>query len=262
MNNKMRIGIIGCDSFHAPILLKQFQDKLNVDVAFVDITLRSTLDVSKKRQVRFESMIEDKTLLKFIDLDDHEAVDLYCILNMDASQHLETIQALAAKHKPIFVDKPIFNNIQDFDAIKGMNIMSSSGLRYCDFIKDVKLDNHILIEGPLSFMEGVEGYFWYGIHLVEMLHTLTSSAIHLESVQVFEDKEVVRGKSGDYSFELIGYYDEATNFSINKNYKLSSYDDLYYSLAHAIVNFKENMESAKTVITTVESINIMRKKVI
>lgn len=266
-NKKIKIGMIGCDTFHTPVLLEQFQNHLDVEVVWVDKTYRTSLEASYQRQPRFEAMIDGKVNLVELDLKNHEPVDFYCILTLDASLHLEIINTLSVYQKPIFVDKPIFYNLEDFNQLKTKKIMSSSGLRFCDFVKEVKASEPIFIEGPLSFVEDIEGYFFYGIHLVEMLQTITKAPIKVESVFIDEKYELIKGQSGEFNFELKGIKVGDPAFCIrngDKYYELSSYDHLYNSLAKAIIEYDYEQDillrTSKIVIETILEMNKLRKK--
>lgn len=257
----MRLGIIGADSFHTVALVNQYLKMEAVEIVFVDSTLRGTMKMSGQRQKRFETMLEGKIDLRPIDLYHHEDVDLYLVLNVDSKTHLKTIQILKQYKKPIFVDKPIFTNLDDFDSLSG-KIMSSSGLRFTQFIKDVPLQEVIKIEGPLEYVDEVEGYFWYGIHLVEMLQTLTHDTIAIDSVAVFDTYEMVCGSSGAHRFEIIGHY-EPSNFKVKVEdvvFELSSYDHLYERLAKAILDVDAwiSLEDTKHVIEAILAINALK----
>lgn len=254
---KIQLGIIGCDSYHTVTLVEQYLKMDGVEIVFVDNTIRGNMNMSLKRQARFEHALKDRVKLEKIDLNNHQAVDLYLILNVDSSEHLNTIKALTQYNKPIFVDKPIFSNMESFDEVKA-NIMSSSALRFASFMKDVVLSNPIIIEAPIEFVEEVEGYFWYGIHMLEMLQTLSKSSISIES---FEDN-IVRGTSGAYDFELRGLSE--SNFKVLTEsgvYELESYEDLYHSLAMAILDTQswQTLDNTKMVIEAVLSINSLMR---
>ncbi len=259
---KIKIGIIGSDSFHTVALVKQYQNMSNVDIVFVDKTIRGNMKMSLDRQPRFESMLEESVTLREVDLSNHEMVDIYLVLNVDSSTHLNTIKELEKYNKPIFVDKPIFTNISDFSKISG-KVMSSSGLRFTDFIKEVDVADNILIEGPLFYVDEVESYFWYGIHMVEMLQAITNDVIQIDSVKSYEKYEIVTGKSGTHSFKIKGYYDD-TNFKVSvkdKSFELSSYDHLYSSLAKAILATDSwvSLDETKKVIQAILDINALKK---
>lgn len=259
---KIKIGIIGCDSFHTPAFIEQFLKRDDCDVVWVDKTIRSTLDFSIQRQERLETLVDSRISLELIDLNNHESVDVYCILNVDASQHLGVIEQIKAYGKPIFVDKPIFHDLLSFEHVQTLPILSCSGFRFCDFVKEAKGARNVKIVGPLSFVEGIEGYFWYGIHHIEMLHTITGSPINIESFEITDRGHILKGKSGNTTFEIFGQTVDDIMFSVeyDGNYaELESYDTLYKSLTNAILEFSKhpsyNLEHTKEVIQTIININ-------
>lgn len=260
---RIRLGLIGADSFHCVALVDQYLKMVHVDIVFLDTTIRGDMNMTHKRQPRFMKMLEGKVPLKSIDLNDHEPVDMYLILNVDSKTHLSTLQTLQQYKKPIFVDKPMFTDLKSFDQIEG-TIMSSSALRFADFLKEMTLDGDIHIEAPLFFVDEVQDYFWYGIHMVEMLETLTDAPIDIESIEFIENGECVTGLSNGHRFKLVGLYEEV-NFKVtvgSQVYELESYDHLYKNLALAILDVTSwpNIERCKRVIQTVLTINHKKSK--
>lgn len=260
---KVVVGIIGADSYHTVALVEQFLEMENVRIAFVDTIIRGNLAMSATRQERFEKILSGKVPLKKIDLKSHEGVDMYLVLNVDSSCHLEVLNSLKHYDKPIYIDKPIFQDLESFKQVESQ-VMSSSGLRFADFMKDVVIEDSIVIEAPLSYMEGIDGYFWYGIHMVEMLETISKSNIEIQSVTKTDYGELVSGVSAGIEFELRGHYDNI-NFSVicaNGRHELSSYEHLYHSLALAILNINQwlPLDRTKNVIEAVIEINKKKSK--
>lgn len=259
----LKVGIIGADSYHCVALVEQYLKMEHVQVTFVDTTIRGHLDMSLERQERFLNMLRGKVVLEEIDLQNHMTVDLYIVLNTDSSTHLSTIMALSKYQVPIFVDKPIFTDLSSFNQVTG-TVMSSSGLRFVDMVRDITCANHIDIEAPLFYVDGVDGYFWYGIHMVEILESLTNASMSIDSIEVEEDGEVIKGHSGEHTFRLHGKYSDV-NFKIstgNETRELLSYDHLYYSLAKSILDVDTwpSLSRTKRVIETVIEINHKKSK--
>lgn len=261
-SSKIRIGIIGCDSFHTPAFINQFIKRDDCEVAWVDKTLRSSLEFSANRQQRLETLVDKSIKMEIIDLQNHEEVDLYCVLNVDASKHMGVIEQIRIFDKPIFVDKPIFHDLLSFEHINSLPILSCSGFRFCKFLNEAKQSNNIKIVGPLSFVDGIDGYFWYGIHHIEMLHTITNSPIQIDSLEITETGHILKGNSGNKTFEIFGQTVDDIMFSVEydgKKSTLDSYDTLYESLTDAIIDFSKNpyysLDKTKEVIKTLININ-------
>lgn len=260
-NKTLKIGIIGCDSYHTVALYDNFRKMDNVEIIWIDKTIRGNLQVSKARQEKFEKMIENNKILQEIDFIEHETVDAYCILNVDPNTHLEIIQSLD-KRKPIFVDKPIFTCMNFFDQVKEYQIMSHSALRFHKFWEDKEEFSHIELEGPISFVEGIEGYFWYGIHLVELLHTITNESIIIKDVIESKDNDIILGISGKFSFEIKAEKTKNIPFTVrfgSNIYTLDSYPLMYQSLANSIIKFfltkKSDINESRHIIQTIIDIN-------
>ncbi len=259
---KIKIGIIGCDSFHTPAFVKQFMLREDCEVVWVDKTLNSSLDFSSKRQPRLEAMIDPSINVDTIDLQNHEAVDIYCILNVDATKHLEVIEKIRNFDKPIFVDKPIFHDLLSFEHVTSLPILSCSGFRFCDFYSDAKNAKHIKINGPLSFVDGINGYFWYGIHHIEILHTITMAPINIESLEITSLGHRIKGTSGDKTFEIFGQTVDDIMFSVEYDGQkgiLDSYETLYKCLTNRIIEFARSpqytLDSTREVIKTLIELN-------
>lgn len=261
-SSKIRIGIIGCDSFHTPAFINQFIKRDDCEVVWVDKTLRSSLEFSANRQERLETLVDTSIKMETIDLQNHEEVDLYCVLNVDASKHMGVIEQIRIFDKPIFVDKPIFHDLLSFEHVYSLPILSCSGFRFCEFLDNAKEAKHIKIIGPLSFVEGIQGYFWYGIHHVEMLHTISGSPINIESLEISDNGHTIKGNTGDKTFEIFGQTVDDIMFSVEYDgiiSTLDSYDTLYESLTNGIIEFSKtpynSLDNTKEVIKTLIKIN-------
>lgn len=266
----IRIGIIGSDSSHTLAFIKEFQKYPTCAVMWVDINNRSNLSFSKTRSEKIIETLKEMNIPLVTKLEDREVVDAYCILNLDADTHVSIYEEISHENKPVFIDKPIFYQLEDFEKINDL-VLSSSALRYTDFIKRACLDNEgsmkdIYIEGPLSFVEGIDGYFWYGIHLVEILHTLCDDEALIRSFKKDVGYEEIRGKCKTSEFTIKGITIGDPGFLVKINGKQYSINDdeksIYTNLIQEIVNFFETKEvktNGRRVIETVLKINEMRE---
>lgn len=266
MISKVRIGIVGCDSFHTPELIRQFSKRTDCEVTWVDCHSYSNLKFAKEREISMIGNIPKEMVDYSINLLNHPEVDLYCVLNVDASTHLDTYNVLKRYNKPIFIDKPIFYDLKSFDKLGDVPILSSSGLRFCQFLKELPKSGDLIINGPLAYVDGIDGYFWYGIHLIEMLHTVGSGTISKLHYEKKSDCEIISGIIGKRNFIINGYYkDPEYSVSINnESYKLESMDMMYASLADAIIKFALNpidkLSESKKVIKTILDIHNLKEK--
>lgn len=265
----MKIGIIGADTTHTLAFAKKIIAHDTCELAWIDIRNYTTLAFSQKRAPGIVAQLHDLGI-KCVEGYLRDDVDAYCILNLDASSHRKIIDEICVYGKPIFVDKPIFYTLAEFGNIS-VPLFSSSALRYCSFMKraqnSIKRDNHaIQIEGPLSFVEGIEGYFWYGIHLLEMLHALSDAPLVIENVVQEDAYEIVTGTSGGFEFTLKGITVGDPSFKVSfgtETYDISDDDEaIYDNLIDEIIEFfndKQDRVKGEFIIDAILTINRMRR---
>lgn len=269
-SSKITIGIIGSDSSHTIAFLNEFRKNDRFEVQWIDINNRTNLQFSKERSVDIIKNLQDEEIELINDLSNAKEVDAYCILSLDANSHVEVLQILKDRGKPIFIDKPIFYDLDHFEDLPEM-VFSSSALRYTDFMRDAKLNSQnnnddIHIEGPLSFIYGIGGYFWYGIHLVEMLHTLCNEEVVINNCNKHLNYELISGTCGLRNFTIKGITVGNPEFKVimgSKTYSIiNDSKNIYENLVLEIMNFFETKISktnGKEIIKTVLNINEMRR---
>jgi hypothetical protein len=131
--------------------------------------------------------------------------DAILLESADGRVHLEQFRKLIPFGKPVFIDKPLTCSLPEAEELislamrRHIPIMSSSSLRFLDGLPElVEQNRHAItgveLRGPLFFEETQPGYFWYGIHTLEMLFAIlgpdfksvrvkpTENADHLHAV--------------------------------------------------------------------------------
>jgi hypothetical protein len=107
--------------------------------------------------------------------------DAVMLTSIDGRVHLGQFREVAGWGVPVFIDKPLTistaeaREIADISREQGVRVMSASALRFAEAFRDalegmgdeprIGADFH----GPMAFQDKCPGYFWYGIHSVEML---------------------------------------------------------------------------------------------
>ena len=261
----IKIGIIGCDSFHTKALFQQFQKTHDLEVVWVDTTIRSEKQFSKNRHKIFKKEFLNNPKFKNVDLKTRPYLDGYCILNVDAEIHLNILRRLPID-KPIFIDKPLTLNLRELSEFRKYKVMSGSAFRFFPLLNTINLGEEIIIEGPLSFESIAPGYFWYGIHLVEILHTLGKAEITVNNVEILDEYELVFGTIGFRKFILKGIKRPISTYTIltnGKEYNFDNYDFLYKMLAHSIRDHflkpQFDLNQTEEVLRAVININEIRK---
>ena len=97
----------------------------------------------------------------------------------DASYHLEYFKRCATSGKPIFLDKPLADNIENGLEIvrlakeNKVNVISASSLRFDENLINacVEMPRPTLVNvyGPLGIAPAGSSIVWYGVHTFEML---------------------------------------------------------------------------------------------
>jgi len=104
--------------------------------------------------------------------------DAFLLESVDGRNHLREFEQLCSAGKPIFIDKPLAGSSEDARKIIDLAeahkipIFSASALRYCESIERLNNRSKVCsadLCGPLRDVGGIPLYFWYGVHLVEML---------------------------------------------------------------------------------------------
>ncbi|KKK39892.1 oxidoreductase [Mesobacillus campisalis] len=166
-----------------------------------------------------------------------ETCDAILLESVDGRAHLQQVEKLARFKKPIFIDKPLC--LCSTDAIKmeelskqhGVPIMSSSALRFAEPLRQalaIKDKGDIIgvdCFGPMDKMETQPGYFWYGIHTIEMLYAIIGSGAQHVSVLSNPDSDLVisqwkdgrigtvRGNApGNYGFGALIHFEKGNEF--------------------------------------------------
>jgi hypothetical protein len=187
---RIRVGIIGLDTSHAPAFAKEMNNpEANDDVAGCRVVAAypkgsADIESSVSRIPAYTAEFE-KMGVKIVDSVDALVKEVDCVLleTNDGRPHLEqAIPVLKAK-KRLFIDKPVAGSLADAVAIykvakaEGTPVWSASSLRYTEGAQAIR-------GGAIGKVLGAETYspcptekthpdlFWYGIHGVESLFTV------------------------------------------------------------------------------------------
>ncbi|WP_438318685.1 Gfo/Idh/MocA family protein [Sporosarcina sp. FA9] len=192
----MKIGLIGLDTSHSEIftrLLNDTTDPNHIRGAKITHALpifSEDLAMSRDRFPKYLSIVKDKYGVEIVNDVDFlfSQIDAVILGTVDGRNHLEWIEKIITYGKPIFVDKPIVMNSEEMEKViklslkYGTPLMSSSSLRYADSVKRIRNDGMKdvvggYIYGPLPIEKAMPGYFWYGIHMIEMVISLMGTDV-------------------------------------------------------------------------------------
>lgn len=274
--DKIKIGIIGLDTSHAPAFAKLFNAentnpaltgfKVVAAYPFGSADIKSSVDripnyTKQVQEVGVEVVDSIKKLLPL--------VDVVLLLTNDGRLHLEQAREVFKAGKPVFIDKPVAGSLKDAVDIyreateKKVPMFSASSLRYMKNAQAVRHENSIgQVLGADTFSPATlephhPDLFWYGIHGVEILFTVMGAGC--DSVTRFhtEDMDVVVGKwkdgrIGTFRGMRKGKHNYGgTAYGDNGNINLSPYEG-YEALAVKIGEFFKSKVSPIDVRESIE----------
>lgn len=267
-----KIGIFGSDTTHTPAFYKILKQRDDVEVVWIATEAFGDLEIS---QSRYPIIIEelkklDAPLSRDVDL---EAVDAFFVLNCDAHYHWEIVSRILRYQKPIYIDKPIsygLSELKRYQSHPQVPIMSLSALACSYFVRKaqkVQHDTKIKIEAPLSFVDGIPSYYWYGIHAIEMMIALDPTA-QIQTINFHSQSETAYAKGEGYEFELEWIKVGDPEFCIKTTKeKYSIYDNehpLYSYLLDEILAFVEhkkgNLDHCQKIIEQLERCSQLKEE--
>lgn len=203
----MKIGLIGLDTSHSEIftrLLNDSEDAHHVkgaQITHVIPTYSEDIRISRERFPNYYRIITDK--YGVIPVEDVEefmtVVDAVIIGTVDGRNHLEWFKKVVSYSKPVFIDKPVVMNSVEMKELINLSkiyntpVMSSSSLRFSESVvqaKSADIQSGYFF-GPTPREEKMPGYFWYGIHLVEMVVTIFGTEVEEMKVETYKDCEQI-----------------------------------------------------------------------
>jgi len=219
--NTMKIAMIGCDTSHCVAFAKMLHlsddpDHLaggRIVKAFPGGSHDFELSVSRVDGISRE--LTDKygvTLVPTI-AEAIEGVDAVLLESVDGRQHLEQFEICAQAGKPVFIDKPLAASSSEARAIieiaekRRVPLLSASALRWADDLDHALAETELGplygadMQGPMAFQPPLPGYFWYGIHAVEMLYRALGPGCQKVTVRSTERDDIL---VGDWSDGRIG----------------------------------------------------------
>lgn len=188
---KIAIGMIGLDTSHAVSFTKLLNDERaefhvpggKVTVAFPGGSPDFPRSIERVRP--FADQLVREYGVALVDSPEHvaERCDAILLTSVDGRVHAEQLRSIVRYGKPVFVDKPFALSTAEAEAMvrlagqEGVALMSSSALRYARKLRealDVDGGEGDVIGadlcGPLKWEPTQPGYFWYGIHAIEMMY--------------------------------------------------------------------------------------------
>ncbi len=208
----MKIGIIGTDTSHSVAFTELLNDKAHpyhveggqVITAFPGGSANFELSIS--RVTGYAEDLKQRFGVRLAERPEEvaEECDAILLLSADGYVHRELFEKIVPFGKPVFIDKPLANSLEEARVIAqlaqeaAVPVMSTSALRYAEAITQYLNTNNERITnvecfGPMYMEPTQKGYFWYGIHLVEMMFTLMGPDCRSVRATSSGDLEIISG---------------------------------------------------------------------
>jgi predicted dehydrogenase len=186
MSKEIKVALIGLDTSHTIEFARRIQapdcppdQKISGLRATACLRFSTPFQNEDGLNAR-QKQLEDWGIKVTTDFDDAvRGCDALMLEINDASYHLEYFKKCAALGKPIFLDKPLADNIENGLEIvrlakeNKVNAISSSSLRFdADLIKactEMPKPTLVSVYGPLGIAPAGSSIIWYGVHAFEML---------------------------------------------------------------------------------------------
>ena len=280
----MKIGLIGLDTSHSEIftrLLNDSEDPHHVkgaQITHVIPTYSNDLPISRERFPDYYEIVTNK--YGVIPVEDVEefmtVVDAVIIGTVDGRNHLEWFKKVVSHSKPVFIDKPIVMNSGEMKELINLSkiyhtpIMSSSSLRFSESVvqsKNTEIQSGYFY-GPTPRQEKMPGYFWYGVHLVEMVVTIFGTQVEKMKLETYKDCEQIHMTFSDGKHAIIRGENEwhirfgAILHSKENVHALRLWEEekpYYAGLTEQIVRFFETGVSPVPIEETEEIVGLLEK---
>lgn len=217
MSNALKIGIIGLDTSHVTAFTQLLNDsthKFHVPGGKVVVAFPGgspDFDLSISRVQGFTDKLRDEHGVQIADSIEQvaELADAILLESVDGRVHLEQFAKIAPTGKPVFIDKPLAVSSADAKEIAalaakhGNAILSTSALRYAEGLTEVlaNAEKGAIIGvdtfGPMAIQPTQPGYYWYGIHSVEMAFAVLGKDCLDVTVTTNEDYDIIVGRWAD-----------------------------------------------------------------
>jgi predicted dehydrogenase len=166
-------------------------------------------------------------------------VDAVILSTDDGSDHVRRARPFVEAGLPVFVDKPLADNLEDlawFVAARerGARILSSSALRYAPEV--LELRNRLGELGELRWVSSFTAKTWerYGIHALEAAYAITGSGYRWAQTSGLEGGDVVTlGHANHVSVTLPAIHDAYGSFGVIQACGTSGHQSLQFRQTYA-----------------------------
>jgi predicted dehydrogenase len=213
----LKIGMIGLDTSHAPLFAEMLNNSTHphhipggqVTVAFPGGSPDFPLSIN--RVEGYTAQIRDGCGVRMVESVEAvaEQTDALLLLTVDGRIHVEQFAAIAPYGKPVFIDKPFALGSEDARIIADLArehdvpLLSCSSVRWAENLTAAVEDKegvHLIgvdCYGPMELQPTQPGFFWYGIHMADMLYRCMGPGCTEVRVTTAEDHDLAVGVWSD-----------------------------------------------------------------
>ena len=208
-----KIGIIGLDTSHSEMFAKDINEGSLKDRGYRVVAAypHGSKDISSALGMKQGIIDAVKNMgIEIVGSIDQllKKVDYILLESNDGRVHYEQAEKVIKARKPLFIDKPMAENLEKVKAIfelaakNNVPLFSSSSLRYDKLVREVKAGKIGKVLGadvytPAEIEPSHIDQAWYMIHGIEMLFTVMGTGC----------KEVFRAFHPDYE-QVVGIWDD------------------------------------------------------
>lgn len=290
----MKIGVIGLDTSHVVAftkLLNNPHESYHVPGGKVVVAFPGgspDFELSMSRIEGFTEHLSTHFNVEIVDSIEQVAIKSDAILleSVDGAVHHEQLRSIVGYQKPIFIDKPFSLSSQvarDMIRLAESHqtpVMSTSALRYAEALTSIlqQANKGKIIGadcfGPMEMQATQPGFFWYGIHAVEMLVTILgrgaqsvmtfSNEVHDVMTVSWKDGRIgtIRGnRQGNPQFGAVIHFEHGSEFV-----DIHAQQKPYYAslLAQIIAFFQDGvsrvpLQETQEIIRLIEAANESRR---
>lgn len=271
MDNGMRIAMVGLDTSHATAFTRILNDPSDPHhlpggwVAKAWPGGSADFELSWSRVDQFTEEVRQLGVEICDSIEEAiEGCDAILLESADGRVHLKQFKQLVPFGVPVFIDKPLACSLAEAEEIvrlakeHNIPVMSSSSLRYLEGLPEL-VEKHrdqitgVELHGPLFFEESQPGYFWYGMHTIEMLFSILGPDFQTIEVECSEQADHISTRSSDGKTAQLELAKENVPFGGtlvcgNERIPLPSSDSVeepfYRSLLKEVLPFFQTRQSA------------------
>ncbi|MDR0271608.1 Gfo/Idh/MocA family oxidoreductase [Paenibacillus sp.] len=213
----LNIGMIGLDTSHAPLFAEMLNNSDHphhvpggrLTTAFPGGSPDFPLSID--RVSGYTAQIRDDFGVRMVESVEAvaEQTDALMLLTVDGRLHVEQFAAVASYGKPVFIDKPFALSSHDAGVIArlarkhNVPLLSCSSVRWAENLAAAAEENEagnligVDCYGPMELQPTQPGFFWYGIHMADMLYRCMGPGCAEVKVTTAEDHDLAVGVWAD-----------------------------------------------------------------